>query len=53
MGDWHKEKMKCEGYERSILKILKNRWQSKCVTLIGFGEVNTSEESQYEDLRLR
>ena len=41
---------------RSILKIciiwiLRNRLQSTCVALIGFGEVTTSEESQLEELR--
>ena len=29
------------------------RIQSRCVALMGFGEVTNSEESQLEDLRLR
>ena len=43
---------------RSILKIriiliLRKRLQSKCVALMGFGDVTNSEESHLEELRLR
>ena len=45
----NKERMKCKGYGRSILKIciiqiLRNRWQSICVAFMGFGEVTTFRE---------
>ena len=58
MGGWHKERMKCEGFGRSILKIciikiLRKRLQFTCVALMGFGEVTSSEESLLEKLRLK
>ena len=56
MGGWHRERMKCEGSGRSILKlcinkILRKRLQSTCVALIGV--VTTSEKSKLEELRFR
>ena len=58
MGGWHRGNRKRERSGRSILKIyiiyiLRNRLQSTCVDLMGFGEVTTSEKSQLEELRFR
>ena len=58
MGSWHWERLKCEGFGRSILKIcliqiLRNRLQFIYVLLKGFGEVTNSEESRLGELRLR
>ena len=36
-----------------IIKMLRNRLQSTCMALMGFGEVITSEESVLQKLRLR
>ena len=47
-----------EGFGRSILRafiihIARNRLQSTCVDLMGFGEATTSEGNRLEELRLR
>ena len=34
-------------------EVLRNKWQSKCVALMGFRELTTLEESKLEELRLR
>ena len=59
MGDWPRERIKCEGFERSILKssIIYIYTQEQItihgVALVIFGEEATSEESLLEELRLR
>ena len=58
MGGWHRERMKCHGSGRIILKIciiyiLRNRFQFTCTALMGFREVTILEESQLVELKMR
>ena len=45
MGGGHKERKKCKGFGRSILKDLYDVDTQECVAMIGFREVTTSEKN--------